>query len=398
MDDAPTTEAAFRTEARAFLEGVPDLLDGIDQPLERARRYLGARFDAGLGALDYAVEYGGRGLDRGFVDIFRDEASGREPGGNDAGLGIGIGMCLPTIRDHGSDALKDRFLRPGLRGEEVWCQLYSEPGAGSDLAGLTTRAERDGDEWIVTGQKVWTSGAEVSDLGILLARTDPDVPKHRGISMLVLPMRQPGVEIRPLMQMTGVSQFNEVFIDEARIPAGWIVGEEGGGWQIAVALLAHERASIGAGGGRQPIPTARIIDLAHRRAVSADPRVRQDLARLHTGTRIIEWLNRRDGIHPSVTKLWRTRQGRDAALVAARIAFPAGPAWAGARVGTAEPDPGRDFTGADWAYGILDSPAHSLGGGTDEIQRTTLGERVLGLPREPAVDRDVPFSQVRRSR
>ncbi|MBT5206606.1 MAG: dehydrogenase, partial [Acidimicrobiaceae bacterium] len=158
-------------------------------------------------------------------------------------------MCLPTIRDHGSDDLRARFLASGLRGDDVWCQLYSEPGAGSDLAGLTTRAVRDGDEWVVTGQKVWTTGAADADYGILLARTDWDVPKHAGISMLVLPMRQPAVEVRALNQMTGVAHFNEIFMDGARIPADWVVGEEGDGWRLAVALLAHERSSIGAGGG-----------------------------------------------------------------------------------------------------------------------------------------------------
>lgn len=402
-DDAASPETddlglvAFRAEVRSFLDGVPDLLAGTSDPIDIARRYRSALFDAGLAALDYPVEYGGRGLDRRFLDAFRQEATGRVPPEIGHVYGIGTDMCLPTIRDHGDTALKERFLRSGLTGEEIWCQLYSEPGAGSDLAGLTTRAVLDGDEWVVTGQKVWTSGAQHSDFGILLARTDWDVPKHRGISMLVLPIRQPGVEVRPLRQMTGVAQFNEVFMDGARIPADWVVGAAGDGWRMAVALLVHERSSIGAGGGRQPIPTDRLIELARRHARTSDPLVRQELANLHIGTRIIRWLNQRDDVHPSVTKLWRSRQGRAAAAVAARLAFPGGPAWVGESIGDTEPDGFDDPDVSHWAYGILDACAHSLGGGTDEIQRNTLGERVLGLPREPALDRDVPFSQVPRT-
>ncbi len=391
-------ETQFRAEVQGFLDGVADLLDGVADPLERSRRYLAARFDAGLGAVDYPVEHGGRGLGRRFAEVLGEMEACHLPAEVGMGFGIGLDMCLPTIRDHGPDALRARFLPTGLRGDEVWCQLYSEPGAGSDLAGLATRAERDGDVWVVKGQKVWTSGAQSSDLGILLARTDPDVPKHQGISMLVMPMHQPGVEVLPLRQMTGVAHFNEVFMDGALVPADWVVGAEGEGWRMAVALLAHERASLGSGGGRQPIPVQQLVDLARRRAVTDDPSVRQDLARLHCGARVIAWLNGRADVHPSVTKLWRTRQGRRAAAVAARIGFPGGAAWQGDPVGVVEPDPDRVPAGADLAYGILDSPALSLGGGTDEIQRTTLGERVLGLPREPAVDRDVPFSRIPRDR
>ncbi len=387
----------FRSEVRAFATRLPEILADASDPIDRTRRFLAARHDAGLGALDYPEADGGRGLTLHHVRAYREEMASSKLGDAGSGFGIGIDMCLPTIRDHGSVDLRRRFLRPGLRGEEVWCQLYSEPGAGSDLAGLTTRADRDGDEWVVTGQKVWTSGASVADLGILLARTDWDAPKHAGISMLVLPMDQPGVEVRPLHQMTGVSHFNEVFLDGARIPADWIVGAEGDGWRMAVALLAHERSSIGRGGGRQPVPVDRLVELAGTTGRADDPLVRQDLARLHTGSRIIGWLNARPDIHPSIPKLWRTRQGRDAAEVTARLAFPGGVAWLGDPMGTSEPDRSVHPTPDQWAYGICDSRALSLGGGTDEVQRNTLGERVLGLPREPATDRDVPFRLVPRN-
>lgn len=387
----------FRAEVQAFTATLPSILAGVDGPSERGRRYLAARYDAGLGALDYPAEDGGRNLDHDHVRAFREEIVAAGLGNPAAGFGIGIDMCLPTLRDHGSPELRRRFLRPGLRGEEVWCQLYSEPGAGSDLAGLTTRAELDGEEWVATGQKVWTSGADEADLGILLARTDWNVPKHAGLTMLVLPMDQPGVEVRPLHQMTGVAHFNEVFMDGARIPADWVVGRQGDGWRMAVALLAHERSSIGKGGGRQPVGTDRLVDLARARGRTSDPLVRQDLARLHSGRRIISWLNARPDMHPSIGKLWRTRQGRDAAEVTARLAFPGGAAWIGDRMGTTEPSSRSEPTPDHWAYGFCDSRALSLGGGTDEVQKNTLGERVLGLPREPATDRDLPFSQVPRN-
>ena len=181
--------AEFRTEVEAFFSA-----DASDPPaggsIERAKRWRARLFDAGLGAIDYPVEHGGRGLGTEFAKVFDEVSRGRIPRESSV-FGIGVGMALPTIRDHGSSELKERFLTPGLRGEEIWCQLYSEPGAGSDLAALTTKAVLDGDEWIVSGQKVWTSGAQHSQFGILIARTDPEAPKHRGITMFVLPMEQP---------------------------------------------------------------------------------------------------------------------------------------------------------------------------------------------------------------
>ena len=383
------SESEFKEEVLSFFQRVPQLLEEIEDPFERERTFIAACYDSNLGALDYPVEDGGRGLEQRFIDIFRQELRNQNSFSIGNAFGVGIGFCLPTIRDHGSEEIRKRFLKPGLRGEEMWCQLYSEPGAGSDLAGLTTRAELDGDEWVVSGQKVWTSGAAAADLGILLARTNWDVPKHQGISMLILPMNQDGVEVRPLKQMTGTSSFNEVFMDNAKIPASWVVGGQGDGWRMAVALLSHERSSLGAGGGRQPLSVNDLIALAQESGVNADPLVRQLLADLFSGSQIITWLNLRSGIHPSIGKLWRTKQGRAASKVASKLAFPGGVAWQGEPLGSSETN--------RWAYGICDSPAHSLGGGTDEVQKNTLGERVLGLPREPAVDIDIPFSEVRKN-
>ncbi len=360
----------------------------------------GTEFDDGLAALDYPVEHGGRGLGHQHLQVWREESRGRIPR-EDAMFGIGVGMAMPTIRDHGSDALKRRFLAPGLRGDELWCQMYSEPGSGSDLASLSTRAVADGDEWIITGQKVWTSGAQQSQFAILLARSNFDAPKHRGITMFILPMDQPGVDVRGLVQMTGVSEFNEVFIDEARVPKDWVVGDVNDGWATAVALLGHERQQTGtksmsgeadsrSKAGRSPIPVAQLVDLARRAGRIDDAVIRQELARLHSGEQVVRWIGARN-LHPSIGKLWRTKQGRAAADLAAALAFPGSPAW-----GSDLDDP-RNLDDDYFAYHILNCRGMSLGGGTDEIQRNTLGERALGLPREPSVDRDTPFNELPRN-
>ena len=385
MTTTPTA-SEFRARVRSFDAGLSEHLVEFSQPVERMRAYRRALDEAGLSGISAPIELGGLGLPLEYERVFH-EAKGEHIMREEAGLTIGIGMALPTILDHGSPALQHRFVPSGLRGEEIWCQLYSEPGAGSDLAGLTTRAILDGDEWAITGQKVWTSGAQHADLGILLARSDADLPKHRGITMFVIDMHQPGVEVRPLVQMTGVSEFNEVFLDEARVPAEWVVGEVNSGWSLAVALLGHERTALGGGqtatpgskAGRNPLPVDGLVELARDRGRLADPVVRQELAALYTGERIREWLPAR-GLHPSIGKLWRTRQGTGAAQLAHRLGGPRATAW----------EPGD--TEADYyAYHVLNCRGMSLGGGTDEVQRNTLGERVLGLPREPGPDRSTPF-------
>ena len=300
----------FETEVRTFFAGVPALLNSVNGGRhERARAYRAALFDAGLAGIGYPVEYGGRSLGSEYQKVFQRVATPVQPP-EESTFGIGVGMALPTILEYGSSELKARLLPSGLRGEEIWCQLYSEPGAGSDLAGLTCKAERDGEEWIITGQKVWTSGAQHADLGILIARTDPDAPKHAGITMFVLPMNQPGVEVRPLVQMTGVAEFNEVFMDEARCPADWVVGEVNHGWRLATALLAHERTSLGKGqvtkhaerskAGRFPIPFEGLLDRAEWANRRSDPVVRQQLAQAYIGEQIIPWLTARRQ-HPSIS-------------------------------------------------------------------------------------------------
>lgn len=372
----------YRQAVREFLDTVGAEIDASTASvLKRAHQWRGAMYEAGYAGLGYDAEYGGHGTDPDKMRIWDEESRGSVPG-VEAIFGIGVGMALPTIRDHGSVELKQRFLEPGLKGEEIWCQLYSEPEAGSDLASLRTSAVLDGDEWIISGQKVWTSGAQHSQVAILLARTDPDAPKHKGITMLILPMEQPGVEVRPLVQMTGVAEFNEVFITEARAPKNWVVGDVNDGWRTAVALLGHERVQTGTASvgdatdvktktGRKPLPFPQLVALADQNDRMAEALIRQDLATVYTGEKLMGWLGQRK-LHPSLGKLWRTRQGRFAADLAAKLAFEGGAAYDPA-------DADLDY----WNYHILNCRGMSLGGGTDEIQRNTLGERALGLPREP---------------
>ena len=368
---------AFDDEVERFFSALPAVLeDAGTSHVARARAWRAALFDAGLAGFGIPAQYGGRAEPADGARRLQRLSRGRVPS-EEGTFGIGLNMAVPTILQYGSEELKQRFVGPALRGEEIWCQLYSEPGAGSDLPSLSTRAVMDGDEWVVNGQKVWTSGAHNSDLGILLARTG-DQPGKAGISMMVMPMHQPGVEVRPLRQMTGHAEFNEVFFTDARVPRTWVVGEVNDGWRAATQLLAHERSSLGAGSddgerkasGSAALPVHFLLSLAARTGASADPLVRQELARAHTGEMVMTWLSKRRGVHPSIGKLWRTRQARHAAAIAASI-HPAMIAF------------GDDDDSAFWQYHVLNAPRMSLGGGTDEIQKNTIGERALGLPREP---------------
>jgi alkylation response protein AidB-like acyl-CoA dehydrogenase len=338
--------------------------------------------------------------------------------------GVATNLAAPTLLAHGAEPLLERFLRAILTGGETWCQLFSEPGAGSDLAGLGTRAERDGDEWVVSGQKVWTTSAHHADLGLLLARTDLDAPKHRGITYLVLPMHQPGVTVRPLRQMNGHASFNEVFLDEARVPGDWVIGEVGGGWPVARTTLAHERR-FGALHARPPLAgsgraveearteaaeqfapyvwypqRAGRVDLLAARAratgTAGDPVVRDAVAGVVARHRVGGWTaarargNRTNRGNPgaggSIGKLALSEVARAAAAAHTRIAGPAG-----MLTGADTPD------GGVVAEVLLSVPAQSIAGGTDEIQRTIVAETILGLPREPAPDRDLPFRLLPRN-
>ena len=298
---------------------------------------------------------------------------------------IGIGWAGPTILHAGTEAQKDRYLLPLLAGEEVWCQLFSEPEAGSDLAGLRTRAVRDGDEYVVNGQKIWTSGAHASKFGILIARTNPEATKHKGISYFICPMDTPGIEIRPIVEMTGVHMFNEVFFTDVRIPAENLVGEENEGWSLAKVTLGNERVSLSSGGalwGRGPT-AGDLLDVVRSRGGVVDPTMRQQLAQLHIEEKVLDLIRLRTvsarirgeqpGPEASIRKVMADEHGQRIMRVARDLCGTAGMIESAGPLGAP----------ADmWYYGFLFSPALTIGGGTGEVQRNIIGERVLGLPHD----------------
>ncbi len=369
----------FEKDVEAFFAALPAVLDAAG-PNHRARlsAYRQLMVTHRMAGFGIPEEYGGRTDVPHASRRFQELAHGRLPK-EESSLGIGLNMAVPIILQFGTEEQKKRFIPAALSAAEVWCQLYSEPEAGSDLASLRTTAVLDGDEWVVNGQKVWTSGAHLSEMGVLLARTG-DEPRNRGISMLLVPMKQPGVEVRPLRQMTGEAEFNEVFFTNARVPRDWVIGEVNDGWRAATGLLAHERSSLGKVGadekreasGSAAVPFHYLCDLAMDTSRNTDPLLRQDLARAYTGEKVMGWLGQRS-VHPSVGKLWRTKQARFVASLAAQMSM----SGAAAHVSG---DKDSEF----WMYHILNSPRMSLGGGTDEIQKNTIGERALGLPREPS--------------
>jgi alkylation response protein AidB-like acyl-CoA dehydrogenase len=312
---------------------------------------------------------------------------------------LGLNLAAPALFAHGTEEQRLRFLPRIVRNEEVWCQLFSEPGAGSDLASLACRAERDGDTWHITGQKVWTTWAHIADFGVLLARTDPDVPKRQGITYFVLDLHQPGVDVRPLRHITGDIDFNEVFLDNALVPDKQRVGEVGDGWKVANATLSGERQMVsGAGsGGVDRIGGRGIdatIDLARRTGATGDPVVRQELARLYAEERIRDWTNQRvradvkagrsPGPESSVGKVHQGGLNQRVQLLAVAVLGAAGMAWEGDEL---RPE----------VRGMLRSRANTIEGGTTEVNKNVIGERVLGLPREPDPYQRAAWREIPRS-
>jgi alkylation response protein AidB-like acyl-CoA dehydrogenase len=350
--------------------------------LADARAFQTALHDAGLAGITWPREYGGQGLGQAEQQVFAEEAAGHDL--PVAPFIIGMGMCGPTLVDLGTSAQKQRYLRPLLRGEEIWCQLFSEPGAGSDVAGLSTRAVADDEGWLLSGQKVWTSVAQWADFGAVLARTDPGSHRHAGLTMFVIDMHQPGVTVRPLVDMTGNAPFNEVYLDDARVGSDAVIGEVGQGWTAAVTMLGHERVSISGLRQRRSagLTYAALAASARSRGSVADPAVRAALADLYVQERVVELFNARmrqetaagrpPGARGSVGKLAAALLLRQAVDVAGEVAGADAVGW-------------TDEAGDDLARGIVSAPASSIAGGTNEIQRSIIGERVLGLPREPRV-------------
>ena len=400
FEDSPE-EAAFRLECRAWLEANarrrtpgsaevwrtlrPKDEDEDASSMALAKRWQILKADAGFAGIQWPSTYGGRGLSSHLAGVFKQEEANFDVPGN--AFQVAVDMVGPTLIAHGSEEQKLRHLEPIKRGDEVWCQLFSEPDAGSDLAGLSTRAELDGDEFVVNGQKVWTSGAQSSDWAILLVRTNPDERKHRGITYLLLDMTTPGIDVRPLRQIDGAVHFNEVFLTDVRVPLKNVVGHIDGGWGVTMTTLVNERSAIGGGG---MIQISEILNLARQMGRTDDAVFRQRLAKMYTYFQITRYLGFRvqtsvsQGLQPgpesSVMKLHISRQyGEGGDLYMALL---------GAAAMLSADDAPFDgfFQGL-----FLSQWAPRIGGGTDQIQRNIAGERVLGLPAEPRVDKDKPF-------
>ncbi|TFH23915.1 MAG: hypothetical protein E4H03_05015, partial [Myxococcales bacterium] len=340
-------------------------------------------------------EWYGRGLPSWADKVVSDEL--RRAGAVGTPLGGGMSLAAPTILEHGTDELRRRILRPTITGEVTWTQLFSEPGAGSDLAGLTTTAVRDGDDWIVNGQKIWTTGAQFSDWGILVTRSDPNAPKHKGLTYFVVDMHSPGVEVRPINQINGGQGFNEVFFTDVRIPDANRLDEIGNGWRVALTTLMNERSSIGAGGGGGGI--SGLIALARSVEIDGRPALEQSAVKekiadfmvrargvKYTGLRTLTALSqgRTPGPEASFGKLVGGVLGQDMAAYAMELQGVAG----------GLNDPAISADSANWQARYLGFPGLRIAGGTDEVLRNIISERVLGLPAEMRVDKTVPFKDI----
>jgi alkylation response protein AidB-like acyl-CoA dehydrogenase len=416
VDDTPE-QAAFREEFREWLASTlsPDWIEAIERGDDVA--YAKARSDAEaggwnpfawtttIGASGYAAplwpkEYGGLSAEPWAQRLVREELERYRLPTVAANL-LGVGLAGPTLIEHGSEVQKDRYLKKILTGEEIWCQLFSEPGSGSDLASLGTRAERDGDEWVVNGQKVWTSIAQLSQFGMLLARTDPDKPKHEGLTYFVVDMKSPGVDVRPLRQITGSAEFNEVFFNDVRVPDANRVGAVGDGWRVARTTLMNERVALSGisldvvaftGGVRKDPWEGFLSGIPNRE----DPLVRQRLAQFYieqqvkeiTAFRAASARNRgaQPGPEGSIGKVFNAEFNQRRSSFAMDANGVGSIAW----------EPG-DGGAENRSTGFLRARANSIEGGTSEILRNQIGERVLGLPREPEPDKGEAWRALKRN-
>jgi alkylation response protein AidB-like acyl-CoA dehydrogenase len=386
----------------AWVEAIDE---GDEEKLRNARELVDfndwcARLgEAGWATPTWPAEYGFLGLSGAQAKVVNDEL-GRWKVPRSFNI-IGIGMGGPTVMHWGTEEQKQRLLKPIAKHEEIWCQLFSEPGSGSDVASLATRAVRDGDEWVVNGQKVWTTLAHMAKWGMLVARTDPDQPKHKGLSYFIVDMKAPGVEVRPLKQITGDAEFNEVFFTDVRIPDSMRLGPEGEGWMVATTTLMNERVALSGAGSASDQnvgggPVDAIVAAAQGNGTAADPVVRQRLAQAVIEGRVIKMTNlrataaRKAGHQPgpegSITKLFQAEYNRRLQDLAIDILGSNAMAWSPS-------DESIELA----VRGFLRSRANTIEGGTSEIMRNILGERVLGLPKEPSVDRDIPWKDIPRS-
>ena len=405
FDDNPE-EAAFRQQARTWLEANATRLregeanqgfEGEDEgAIPAAQAWQVKKADAGWACITWPREYGGREATSIQAVIWGQEESRFNVPPNV--FSIGLGMAGPTLMAHGTDEQKSRWLPKMLRGAEIWCQLFSEPAAGSDLAGLRTRAERDGDEWVVNGQKIWTSGAHYSKWGILVTRTDPNVPKHAGLTYFVVDMESPGIEVRPIKQITGGANFSEVFFTEVRIPDANRLSEAGNGWAVAITTLMNERTSIGGVGGgggiRDLIELARNSKDARGRPALESAAVREKIADFYVRTKGLQYTSYRTltalsrgqtpGPEGSIGKLVSAKMRQEMASLALELQGAAG----------AVLDEDVAAQKAEWQQAYLWAPGMRIAGGTDEVMRNIIAERVLRLPPEPRLDKNVAFRDV----
>ena len=398
MDFADTQEeAAFRQEAADWLKAnAPSKqdLEGMDE-IEAAKFWQKKKYDAGWACITWNKEFGGRGATAIQSVIWNQEESKYDvPQGV---FQIGQGMAAPTLMTWGQPEHHERYLPKLASGEEIWCQLFSEPAGGSDLAALRTKAEKEGDDWIINGQKIWTSGAHYSDYGILVVRTDPNVAKHKGLSYFFLDMKSPGVEIKPIKQLTGGAGFNEVYFTDVRIPDTQRLGEVGQGWQVALTTLMNERAAIGGGGGGVNVDLAYKIAsevMIDGKTATQDSAVRAKLANWYvqesglkfTGYRSMTALSKgtTPGPENSIGKLVGAPKYQEMASFCMDLMEMNGAIW--------DEELSKEAGLVQMSY--MGSPGLRIAGGTDEIMANIIAERVLGLPQEPRMDKGMPFTDV----
>jgi alkylation response protein AidB-like acyl-CoA dehydrogenase len=403
FNDTPE-EAEFRAEARAFLAAnaepkgrsrpVLRLGDMGADAVQRCKAWQAKKADAGLAAITWPKQFGGREASPILQVIYQQE---EEHYAVPRGLfEIGLGMCIPTMMAYAKPEQLDRYVRPALRGEEVWCQLFSEPAGGSDLAALRTRAERDGDDWVINGQKIWTSGAHLSDFGIIVVRTDPNVPKHEGLTFFFLDMKSRRIEVRPIHQMSGASHFNEVFFTDVRVPDTQRLGAVGQGWRVSLTTLMNERLAVGE--VHRP-DVEDLVELSRSLMLDGTAAIRNGAVR----ERIAEWYARTQGLkftrfrtmtalsrgqtpgpENSIHKLVNAGKLQDIASYGMDLMGMAGLVM--------DDDLAESY--AMFQQALLSSPSARIAGGSDEILRNIIAERVLGLPADIRVDKDRPFNQV----
>ena len=396
FNDTPE-EARFREEAARWLaENAPndDAFRALTQ-LEQAKQWQKQKYDAGWACLGWAPEFGGRGASPIEEVIWRQEESQYDLPANF--FLIGQGMIAPTLMAWASDEDKARYLPPLASGEEVWCQLFSEPAGGSDLAALRTRAERDGDEWVINGQKIWTSGAHFSDYGVIVVRTDPTVPKHKGLSYFYVDMKAPGVEIKPIKQLTGDSDFNEVYFNDVRVSDQQRLGEVGQGWQVSLTPWMNERAAIGGGFGQMDVALAMAV--AQKVEIDGRPALEDASVR----ARLANWYVQESGLkytgYRSLTALSRGALPGPENSIGKLVGAPKMQAMSSYLMDLLEASGAITDESLATEAGIIQraymgAPGLRIAGGTDEIMANIIAERVLGLPQEPRLDKGIPFNEV----